>query len=90
MQHFSSIEETLDVAPIAKKIFETCGTDRITSVFFGSDFISVNKTPEATWDEIRDQVQTTISDAVENNEPLVYAEDDDEEDGMKYAIFVLT
>eukprot|EP01138_Halocafeteria_seosinensis_P006323 gb/GECG01006464.1/.p1 GENE.gb/GECG01006464.1/~~gb/GECG01006464.1/.p1 ORF type:complete len:311 (+),score=49.59 gb/GECG01006464.1/:1-933(+) len=79
-QHFSSIEETDDVAPIAKKIFEACGTDKITSVFFGADFVSVNKTPESTWEEMKETIEKTISDAIENDEPLVYAQDDTGED----------
>lgn len=53
---------------LAEKLFEIEG---VSSIFFGSDFISVNKTDEIVWDNIKTAILTTIMDFFISKQPLV-------------------
>ncbi len=46
--------------PVAKTLFAIEG---VTSVFLMADFITVTKTPEAKWDNIREAAKQAISEA---------------------------
>ena len=65
---------------LAEKLFEI---DGVSSVFFGSDFVTINKNEEKDWDELKTQILTTIMDFFISKKPIVnedIKEDNDEED----------
>jgi len=53
---------------LAEKLFAIEG---ISSVFFGSDFITVNKKEEQDWEIIKTDILTTIMDFFISKQPLV-------------------
>ncbi|MCD7455373.1 NifU-like protein 4, mitochondrial [Datura stramonium] len=54
-------------SPLAKALF---GIDGITRVFFGSDFITVTKTEEASWDFLKPEIFAAIMDFYSSGNPL--------------------
>lgn len=54
-------------SPLAKALF---GIDGITRVFFGSDFVTVTKSDDATWDLLKPEVFAAIMDFYASGEPL--------------------
>ncbi|KAI0472476.1 scaffold protein Nfu/NifU N terminal-domain-containing protein [Xylaria cf. heliscus] len=46
-------------------------TDGVTSVFFGADFITVTKAPDANWAHIRPEIYSLITEAISSGQPLV-------------------
>ena len=46
--------------PLAKRLFEIPG---VSSLLLLGDFITVNKTPDAAWDEITKRVQAVLAAA---------------------------
>ncbi|GAA0146698.1 hypothetical protein LIER_06591 [Lithospermum erythrorhizon] len=52
---------------LAKSIF---GIDGITRVFFGSDFISVTKSDDFSWDHLKPQIFAAIMDFYTSGNPL--------------------
>ncbi|GAV67385.1 NifU domain-containing protein/Nfu_N domain-containing protein, partial [Cephalotus follicularis] len=52
---------------LAKSIF---GIDGITRVFFGSDFVTVTKSEEASWDFLKPEIFAAIMDFYASGEPL--------------------
>lgn len=54
-------------SPLAKSLF---AIDGITRVFFGSDFITVTKSDEASWDFLKPEVFAAIMDFYSSGKPL--------------------
>lgn len=54
-------------SPLAKSVF---GIDGITRVFFGSDFITVTKSDDASWDLLKPQIFAAIMDFYSSGNPL--------------------
>ncbi|XP_020592755.1 nifU-like protein 5, mitochondrial [Phalaenopsis equestris] len=54
-------------SPLAKSIF---AIDGITRVFFGSDFVTVTKSDEASWDYLKPEVFAAIMDFYGTGNPL--------------------
>ncbi|KAF6165981.1 hypothetical protein GIB67_012878 [Kingdonia uniflora] len=54
-------------SPLAKALY---GIDGITRVFFGSDFITVSKSDDGTWDILKPEVFAAIMDFYTSGQPL--------------------
>ncbi|XP_062150788.1 nifU-like protein 4, mitochondrial [Alnus glutinosa] len=54
-------------SPLAKALF---GIDGITRVFFGSDFVTVTKSDDASWDFLKPEIFAAIMDFYSSGEPL--------------------
>ena len=61
-------KESVKNAPLANRLFEL---DYVTRVFYMSNFITVTKTEEADWLEIREELKSIIKDHLENGMPLL-------------------
>jgi Fe-S cluster biogenesis protein NfuA len=46
-------------------------TDGVTSVFYGTDFITVSKAPDANWAHIRPEIFSLITEAITSGQQLV-------------------
>ncbi|KAI0426062.1 scaffold protein Nfu/NifU N terminal-domain-containing protein [Xylaria sp. FL1042] len=55
-------------SPLAAQLMNT---DGVTSVFYGADFITVTKAPDANWAHIRPEVFSLITEAISSNQQLV-------------------
>ncbi|KAK6156287.1 hypothetical protein DH2020_010535 [Rehmannia glutinosa] len=55
-------------SPLAKTLF---AVDGITRVFFGSDFITVTKSDEISWDLLKPQIFAAIMDFYSSGQPLI-------------------
>ncbi|KAH6766908.1 NFU domain protein 4 [Perilla frutescens var. hirtella] len=55
-------------SPLAKSLF---GIDGITRVFFGSDFVTITKSDEISWDLVKPQVFAAIMDFYSSGQPLI-------------------
>lgn len=55
-------------SPLAARLFNV---DGITSVFYGSDFITVTKAEDASWAHIKPEVFSLITEAVTSGEAVV-------------------
>ncbi|KMZ67811.1 NifU domain protein [Zostera marina] len=58
---------TAMTSPLAKSLF---AIDGVTRVFFGSDFITVTKTDEMSWDFLKPEVFAAIMDFFSSGNPL--------------------
>ncbi|KAM7270158.1 hypothetical protein ACFE04_029372 [Oxalis oulophora] len=54
-------------SPLAKALF---GIDGVTRVFFGSDFVTVTKSDETTWDFLKPEIFAAIMDFSTSGQPL--------------------
>ncbi|XP_019192532.1 PREDICTED: nifU-like protein 4, mitochondrial [Ipomoea nil] len=54
-------------SPLAKALF---GIDGITRVFFGSDFVTVTKSDDASWDLLKPEIFAAIMDFFSSGKPL--------------------
>lgn len=54
-------------SPLAKALF---GIDGITRVFFGSDFVTVTKSDDASWDLLKPEIFAAIMDFYSSGQPL--------------------
>ncbi|GAB4855156.1 NifU-like protein 4, mitochondrial [Ancistrocladus abbreviatus] len=54
-------------SPLAKALF---GVDGITRVFFGSDFVTVTKSDEVSWDLLKPDIFAAIMDFYTSGQPL--------------------
>ncbi|KAH7536962.1 nifU-like protein 4, mitochondrial [Ziziphus jujuba] len=54
-------------SPLAKAIF---GIDGVTRVFFGSDFVTVTKTEDVSWDLLKPEIFAAIMDYYSSGQPL--------------------
>lgn len=59
-------------SPLAAQLMNT---DGVTSVFYGADFITVTKAPDANWAHIRPEIYSLISEAITSGQKLVVARD---------------
>ncbi|GLC54783.1 NifU-like protein 5, mitochondrial [Pleodorina starrii] len=64
---FSSARDGMR-SPLAKKLFSV---DGITSVFFGSDFVTVTKRDEYSWPVLKPDIFAAIMDFYSTGEPLI-------------------
>ncbi|KAL3520876.1 hypothetical protein ACH5RR_019025 [Cinchona calisaya] len=55
-------------SPLAKALF---GIDGITRVFFGSDFVTVTKSDDASWDLLKPEIFAAIMDFFTTGKPLI-------------------
>lgn len=67
---FTSVKEAVRKSRLAAEIFAIEG---VSSVYFGPDFISVNKRPESLWIHIKPAVFSAIMDqfTMHANEPII-------------------
>lgn len=56
-------------SPLAKALFKIDGVSR---VFFGSDFVTVTKAEDFTWDLLKPEVFAAIMDFYTSSQPLFY------------------
>ncbi|XP_022841904.1 nifU-like protein 4, mitochondrial [Olea europaea var. sylvestris] len=54
-------------SPLAKSLF---GIDGITRVFFGSDFVTVTKSEDTSWDFLKPEIFAAIMDFYSSGQPL--------------------
>lgn len=54
-------------SPLAKSLY---GVDGITRVFFGSDFITVTKSEDTSWDLLKPEIFAAIMDFYSSGQPL--------------------
>lgn len=54
-------------SPLAKKLF---GIDGVVGVFFGSDFVSVNKDTDAEWAAIKPEIYSSMMEFFTSGQPL--------------------
>ncbi|CAL9768879.1 unnamed protein product [Musa acuminata subsp. burmannicoides] len=59
---------TAMTSPLAKSMFEIDGVSR---VFFGSDFVTVTKSEEASWDFLKPEIFAAIMDFYSSGKPLL-------------------
>ncbi|KAI1188467.1 scaffold protein Nfu/NifU N terminal-domain-containing protein [Nemania serpens] len=59
-------------SPLAANLMNT---DGVTSVFYGADFITVSKAPDANWAHIRPEIFSLITEAISSGQPLVTVKD---------------
>ncbi|KAI3470601.1 hypothetical protein Pfo_027264 [Paulownia fortunei] len=55
-------------SPLAKNLF---GIDGITRVFFGSDFVTVTKSEDTSWDFLKPEIFAAIMDFYSSGQPLI-------------------
>ncbi|KAI9885097.1 MAG: hypothetical protein M1823_003108 [Watsoniomyces obsoletus] len=55
-------------SPLASRLLSI---DGVTSVFYGTDFITVTKSPDVNWAHIKPEVFSLITEAVTSGEPIV-------------------
>lgn len=78
VREMKTTEESL-ASPLAQRLFEL---DGVTGVFFGSDFISVTKSPDREWAAMKMPVMAAIMDHYMSGLPLIRdGHDDTEESG---------
>lgn len=68
-------------SPLAKRLF---AIDGVTSVFFGSDFVTVTKSEDYTWAVLKPDVFAAIMDHYSSGDPLLY--DDADEGAAEHLI----
>lgn len=54
-------------SPLARSLF---GIDGVTRVFFGSDFVTVTKSEDTTWDILKPEIFAAIMDFYTSGQPL--------------------
>lgn len=59
-------------SPLAAQLMNTEG---VTSVFFGADFITVSKNPDANWAHVRPEIWSLITEAITSGQQLVTAKE---------------
>uniref|UniRef100_A0A0A9D7Y0 Scaffold protein Nfu/NifU N-terminal domain-containing protein n=1 Tax=Arundo donax TaxID=35708 RepID=A0A0A9D7Y0_ARUDO len=58
---------TAMTSPLAKALF---AIDGVTRVFFGSDFVTVTKSEETSWDYLKPKIFAAIMDFYSSGQPL--------------------
>lgn len=58
-------------SPLAKRLFEI---ENVTAIFLGNDFITVTKTPETDWEDLKPSLLTSIMDHYVAGLPVVDVE----------------
>ncbi|KAL3838090.1 hypothetical protein ACJIZ3_022681 [Penstemon smallii] len=59
-------------SPLAKTLF---GIDGITRVFFGSDYVTVTKSEDSSWDFLKPEIFAAIMDFYSSGQPLILDSD---------------
>lgn len=67
-KNFGSAREAM-TSPLAKRIFHI---DGVTSVFFGSDFITVTKSDDLAWSVLKPDVFAAITEFYSSGDPVIY------------------
>ena len=67
---YKNKEQALGKSKLAEKLFQVSGVD---SIFFGSDFITVNKFDGKNWLEMKTEILTTIMDFFIPFKILIYS-----------------
>lgn len=70
---FFTDKENAQRSPLALAMFEL---PDIRAIFYGSDFITVTKTAESSWDVLKPQILTTIMEHYTSGNPLMLAEEE--------------
>lgn len=68
---FKNKEAAAATSPLAKDLFKI---DGVQSVFFGHDFITINKTPEFEWNHIKTHILAAIMDFFMSGKPVLNEE----------------
>jgi len=68
---FFTDKENAARSPLALAMFEL---PDIRAIFYGSDFITVTKTAESSWDVLQPQILTTIMEHYQTGNPLLLEE----------------
>ncbi len=68
---FTSQEEAERYSPLADRLLQIEGTSQI---FIAEDFVTVTKTPEANWDQLKALVMTALMQHLTFVEPIVHDE----------------
>lgn len=61
-------KEAAKTSPLAQALFSI---DRVDSIFFGSDFISVTSTEDADWNVLKPYILTTIMEHFVSEQPIL-------------------
>ena len=64
---FTSARESMK-SPLAKKLFQI---DGVTNVFFGSDFVTVTKSDDYTWNVVKPDIFAGIMDHFTSGQPRI-------------------
>jgi len=70
---YKNKDQALGKSKLAEQLFEISGVD---SIFFGSDFITVNKFDNKDWLEIKTEILTTIMDFFISKNPIFNDKDE--------------
>ena len=62
---FANARESMK-SPLAKKLFQV---DGVTNVFFGSDFVTVTKSDDYTWNVVKPDIFAGIMDHFTSGQP---------------------
>ena len=65
---FKNVDQANGKSILAEKLFMIEG---VSSIFFGSDFITVNKKDDKDWKDLKTDILTTIMDFFVSKQPLV-------------------
>ena len=65
---FDTPQKAAQYSPLARRIFRIEG---ITQVFYGKDHISIGKTEETHWNEVKPMIFDLIQEHYESEEPLI-------------------
>lgn len=66
VKEFKTPRESMS-SPLAKRLF---GIDGVSSVFFGSDFVTVTKSDEYPWSVLKPDIFAAIMDHYQSGEPM--------------------
>lgn len=60
--------EKARISPLAEQLFELCG---VSSVFFGSDFITITKSTDVDWPALKPSVLGILAQYLSSGEPII-------------------
>jgi Fe-S cluster biogenesis protein NfuA len=66
---FKNQKSAATKSPLALQLLETAGVE---SVFFGSDFITVTKSAQSNWQQLKAEVLATIMDFYVSGKPIMF------------------
>ncbi|QQR43292.1 NifU family protein [Myxococcus xanthus] len=66
--NFTNPEDAQAKSPLARKLMDVRG---VTAVMIGTNFVTVTKGEEGEWDELNDEVMSTLDTHLTANEPVV-------------------
>ena len=74
---FKNEQQAANQSPLALQIFQISG---VKSIFFAHDFITITKSDEAKWSEIKTEIMATIMDFYVSKKEVMFASPNKEED----------